>query len=93
MFSYTDVQKLADLALIEVREDEVETFAKEIDAILGYVSEVSRASGEEGVREKQTHRNVVREDVVTNAKGEFTEAIASQFPKRSGDVLEVPKIL
>lgn len=93
MISRDDVKKLADLAHLAVDEGELTTLAHEMDEILAYVSEVTKLAGEEGEREKPALRNVMRDDVVTNAEREYTERIVAQFPDREGDSLRVKKIL
>ena len=94
MLSKTDVQRLADLAHLAVAPDELETVAGEMDAILGYVSEVTKLSNERvKTGEKPLLRNIMRADVVTNTPGQYTEKIAEQFPDREGDALKVKKIL
>ncbi len=89
-----EVAKLAQLARIAVPEHELETLAGEMEAILGYVSDV-RALAEVSAEVPPTYDlvNVLREDVVTNAPGAYTERIVAQFPAREGDLLRVPKIL
>lgn len=94
MISTTDVQKLADLAHVAVAPDELAKIAGEMDAILGYVSEVTKLSGEMAeTSDKPILRNVMREDAVTNTPGQYTEAITAQFPDRDGNALRVKKIL
>jgi aspartyl-tRNA(Asn)/glutamyl-tRNA(Gln) amidotransferase subunit C len=88
-----EIQRLADLAHIAVSADELKTIAGEMDAILGYVSDVTKLSGDTDVAQKHTLRNVMRPDEVTNEVGEYTESIAKQFPDRDGDALRVKKIL
>lgn len=94
MLSTDDVQHLADLAHLAVAPDELLKVAGEMDAILGYVSEVTKLSGDmPATLEKPQLRNVMREDKVTNTSGQYTEAIAKQFPAREGNALKVKKIL
>jgi aspartyl-tRNA(Asn)/glutamyl-tRNA(Gln) amidotransferase subunit C len=93
MISKADVEKLADLALIDVPEKEQEGLAKEMDAILDYVSDVSKLAEGEDAKEAHEHRNIMRDDVVTNKDGEYTDAIVAQFPDRDGPHLRVKKIL
>jgi aspartyl/glutamyl-tRNA(Asn/Gln) amidotransferase C subunit len=94
MITKNDILALAELALIEVTEEECETLASEVGAMVGYVSEIETCSGlQETTPQKQEHRNVMRDDVITNSPREYTEAIVAQFPERSDDRLEVPKIL
>jgi aspartyl-tRNA(Asn)/glutamyl-tRNA(Gln) amidotransferase subunit C len=94
MITKDEVQKLADLAHLAVAPDELERIAGEMDAILGYVSEIDTLSDAEvAPQETLPLRNVMREDVVHNEPGMYTEAITAQFPARDGDLLRVKKIL
>lgn len=93
MITRDEVQKLADLVLIDVPEAELGTIAKEMDAILGYVSEVKELAGEAAERVKPELYNVMRDDEVTNKPHEYTEALLNEVPDRSGDSIRVKKIL
>jgi aspartyl-tRNA(Asn)/glutamyl-tRNA(Gln) amidotransferase subunit C len=88
-----DVQKLADLALIDVAEEELDTVTGEIEAILGYVSEVSTLAGTEAEQQMPVLRNVLREDAEPHESGVYTDSILKQAPDTKGDYLRVKKIL
>ncbi len=92
MISKEDIKNLANLARIGVTEDEIEKMASEVDSILGYVGVVQSFSGAEE-REISNLRNVMRDDVVTNAPDEYKEKILKNAPSREGDYLKVKKIL
>lgn len=93
MITREEIQKLAELSLIDVSEEELDTLAVEIDPILGYVSEVTTLAGDEGVREKPPLYNVMRDDTITNTPRQYTEAILAEAPDRDGDYVRVKKIL
>lgn len=87
-----EIKNLADLARIEVTEPDLVKMTGEIDSILGYVGAVQQFSG--GMeREIPNHRNILRDDEVTNKEGEYTEKILKNAPERDGDYLVVKKIL
>jgi aspartyl-tRNA(Asn)/glutamyl-tRNA(Gln) amidotransferase subunit C len=89
-----EVVKLAKLARIAVPDEELDALAGEIDAILGYVSDVQRiADGSAGIQDSYDLTNVMRDDVVLNQPGEYTERIVAQFPNKEGKLLKVQKIL
>ena len=92
MISTEDIQKLAQLARIDISVDEVESLTTEIDAILGYVGQIQNISATE-VKETPTLRNVMREDIVAHTSGEYTEDILANAPSREGDYVKVKKIL
>jgi aspartyl-tRNA(Asn)/glutamyl-tRNA(Gln) amidotransferase subunit C len=94
MATVEEVKKLAALARLEIKEDELKTFTRELDAILAYVGQLESLdiSIEPG-RTKQPLRNVMREDGEPHESGKYTEAIAKQFPAREGDALSVKQII
>lgn len=94
MISQKDIQKLATLAHLAVSEDELKAFASEMDSILGYVSEIDTlASKEMQSAEKPLLYNVMREDVVTNEPGAYTNDILQNAPETKDGFIRVKKIL
>jgi aspartyl-tRNA(Asn)/glutamyl-tRNA(Gln) amidotransferase subunit C len=92
--SKEDVKKLADLARIEMKEGEMEELSKEMDSILGYVSQVQEVAGE-SVDDVEVGfvRNVMREDENPTEGGTNSKEIITEFPNKEGDFLKVKKIL
>lgn len=89
-----DIEKLAQLARIELTEEEKVKYLKDISAILAYVDQIKGAVAQAGEERKiSEHRNVMRGDEVKNQTGENTETITKEFPGREGDYLKVKKIL
>ena len=92
MITIKDIYHLADLARIKLEEDEAEHITTEIDSILGYVGQIQNSGGDMRPDVPTLH-NVMRDDVVTNEKGQYTEALLHNAPLREGDYLKVKKIL
>ncbi len=92
MISKKDIQDLANLARIDISETEAESLTTEIDSILSYVSQVQNISSDSAM-DNLVLKNVMRDDVVTNTGGEFTETLLSLAPRREGNYLKVKKIL
>jgi aspartyl-tRNA(Asn)/glutamyl-tRNA(Gln) amidotransferase subunit C len=93
-----DVKKLANLARIDMSESEMEEIAKDFDSILAYVDQirkVSASSAKQGLAESEDYflQNVMREDVVTNKTGEYTEKILKNAPDTESGFLKVKQIL
>jgi aspartyl-tRNA(Asn)/glutamyl-tRNA(Gln) amidotransferase subunit C len=93
MLTREEVQKLADLTLIAVSDTELDTLAHELDAVLGYVSDITTFTADAAPFEKPEVYNVMRDDVITTNPGEYTDAIVAEFPNRDGNYLRVKKIL
>jgi aspartyl/glutamyl-tRNA(Asn/Gln) amidotransferase C subunit len=90
-----EVKHLAKLARIELSEKEVESFTKEMSAILAYVSTVQDIVGEDSTANPQVGKrhNVFRKDVVTNEPDQYTNDIMAEMPKTEGRFMVVKKIL
>ena len=92
MLSIKDVEKLAELARIDIPEDEKESLRREVDAILGYVGDIQKVAGQV-VGEVPEHRNILREDANPHLPGEFSKELLEEAPRREGDYVRVKKIL
>ncbi|MEI8339629.1 MAG: Asp-tRNA(Asn)/Glu-tRNA(Gln) amidotransferase subunit GatC [bacterium] len=92
MINVEEVRKLAQLARIDMGEEELAKIAKEIGDILGYVDQIKTVAGE-AEREVSAHHNITRDDNQPNSPGQNTETLAAEFPKREGNLLKVKKIL
>ncbi len=92
MITKEDIKNLADLARIEVSDAEAEGLTGQIDSILGYVGQIKDSTGN-AEREIPRLRNVMREDVVINGDGEYTEKLLNNAPQRDAKFFKVKKIL
>jgi len=88
-----DVQKVAQLARLEIPTEQVKTYTAQLEKILSYVAQLEKVDTD-GI--SPTTRavevvNVTREDCVEPS--ETREEIIDLAPKREGDFFKVPKIL
>jgi aspartyl-tRNA(Asn)/glutamyl-tRNA(Gln) amidotransferase subunit C len=94
-----DVKKLADLARIDMSDEEMEEVAKDFDAILAYVGQVKEVSKIKNIELESKNsddyflHNVMREDEVTNNRGEYRDKIIAEMPETQDDYLKVKQIL
>lgn len=93
-----DVKKLADLARIDMSEKEMVEIAKDFDPILAYVGQIQEMFNlnndiSTAKREDYFLHNVMRDDVVTNNRGEYTEKIIAEMPDTQDGFLRVKQIL
>lgn len=99
MLTREDVNNLANLARISLSEEEKDKLQKDMESILGYVSELQKAptpNDSEVDRQNPENyylKNVMREDDGAFESGLNTETILSQAPKRKGDYFVTKKIL
>ncbi len=85
-----DVHKYANLARIQLTDEEQAKYQKDLEENLGYVTELTKVEteGVEPMTGGTELRNVFRED----APGE-KDVFAPIFPEESNGHLKVPKIL
>jgi aspartyl/glutamyl-tRNA(Asn/Gln) amidotransferase C subunit len=94
-----DIKKLALMARIDMNEDELAGIAKDFDVILayvGHVQDVTKLSNIESLHENPDNyflQNAMREDIVTNIKGEYTKNILADAPDTQDGFLKVKQIL
>lgn len=94
-----EIKKLAVLSRIDMSEEEMEEIAKDFGPILDYVSQVQEASKliDEKFEDKKPENyflhNVIRDDVVTNERGEYTEKVLEEMPDKQDGYLKVKQIL
>ena len=95
MISKDDIKRLANLARIEIKEEEQEELATQIDAILGYVGQVSHVAAKAALRDgfDTQIQNVFREDENPNESGAYSEVLIAEFPNSENGYLKVKKIL
>lgn len=88
-----DIEKLAELARLEIPEEEKETLRAEVDSILEFVGQIKKLTPPELVKEAGAVRNVFREDTDPHPSGKFTEALLAEAPATEDGYLRVKKIL
>ena len=90
---HIDVHYVADLARLELTAEESATFPKQLDAILGYIDQLSELDVE-GI-EPTAHASPVfdriREDVAR--PGLKREEFLQNAPDQANDQLRVPKVI
>lgn len=91
--SRDEVAHLARLARLALTEDELDSFAGQLDAILGHVSQIRAVdvTGVEATDNPLKDVNVFRPDVVEPSLSQ-QEAL-EQSPKAADDRFAVPRIL
>ena len=88
-----DVRKVAQLARLELPEDEVITYADQLQEILGYIEQLQKVdtTGIPPTTRAVEVVNVLREDCAELT--ETREELLDLAPNREGDFFRVPKIL
>lgn len=91
-FTLEDLDTLSRLARIDIATEEREKMLHDMQAILGYVSEINNVEGIQ-VRGEESVYNVVREDVVTSLPGSKTDVILKNAPASKDGYVEVIQVL
>lgn len=88
-----EVKHLAALSRITLTEEEIASFATNMDSILGYVDHVKKLSLGEREAVVPPHPNPLRADEPTHEPGTFSDDIIAAFPKKVGRLALVKRIL
>jgi aspartyl-tRNA(Asn)/glutamyl-tRNA(Gln) amidotransferase subunit C len=101
MISKEEIKKLADLARIEMGEEEMQQLSGEMDAILGYVGQVKSIVEEKDLESPPLVVrgglggviNIMREDKNPTESETYSKELIAEFPKSQDNYLKVKKIL
>ncbi len=92
-----EIKKLADLARIDMSEEEMKEVAKDFESILAYVGQVQEVSGEIIDNDKKPEdyfvRNITREDIAEDMSKERTDKILANAPDTQDGFIKVRKIM
>lgn len=84
MLSKDQVQKIANLARIEISEDEAEKYSTELSDILGFVEKLNEADTEgiEPIAHITGAKNIMRGDKVVEYDDDTKNNIINNFPEK-----------
>lgn len=90
-----EIAHLAALSRIELSDQELENFEKELSSIVAYVSAVSdiAADAADAAPNVGARHNVFRKDEVTNEPDQYTTDLMNEMPDKEGRFMRVQKIL
>lgn len=90
-----EVKHIADLARIELTEEESTRFAREISDVLGYVAQLQEVDTEnvEPISQVTGKVNVFREDEAIDCPAETKEIMAGNYPDSQDGYIKVKQIL
>ncbi len=93
MITTEEIKKLAALTRISISDEELSSFTKDFDAIIGYMNQFEKLDLQKVSEEKPLLRNVMREDRDPHKGGIYTKKLVAQFPKKERDYLSVKQII
>ena len=86
------IEKLAELAKIDIKQDEIESFKKDFESILGYINQIESVDVSDVQIDLMT-KNIARADEVKNNPGGFSEILLDSAPNTENGFVKVKKIL
>ncbi len=94
MLSREEVLKIAELAKIELKDDEVEKFRKDLSAILDFVGELKKAGGPSTSLEASGKglEGIEREDKERGLLEEVGQPLIKQAPETRDGFVVVPEV-
>ncbi|HEY4526400.1 MAG TPA: Asp-tRNA(Asn)/Glu-tRNA(Gln) amidotransferase subunit GatC [Candidatus Paceibacterota bacterium] len=87
-----DVQALAELARIEMPEEELKKLATELPEILAFVDTIQEANVS-NIESDRSLRNVMREDGEPHESGIYTEKLLAQAPAKKDGRFAVKQVI
>lgn len=87
-----DVRKLAELAMLELSEEEITAQANSINSILGYVSMVANVNLE-GISSTINFSNITKEDVADEKVGSHSLIMQNVRQVSKDGFVEVSKVI
>ncbi len=91
-FTEAQLDNLSVLARIDITKEEKPKMLEDMQAILGYISEINEVEGTLA-RGDESVFNVVREDVITHMPGSNTEAVLAEAPTIKNGYVKVEQVL
>ena len=87
------VKHLAELAQLDLTDEEVEKFSNQLTGILQYVDKIKEVELSDDIKRDFKKLNTFREDENSHEAGEHRDAILDAMPKTQNNMLVVKKIL
>ena len=87
-----EIKKLAKLSRLELQESEIDGFVKDLDSILGYISDINEAVVALPEKEAGELRNVMREDGEPHECGKYTDDLLKNAPSAQEGFVKVKQI-
>lgn len=91
-FTELELDNLSKLARIDITKEEKPKMLRDMQAILGYISEINEVKGEM-IRGEEVLFNVVRDDVITRETGSNTNIILAEAPATCDGYVKVEQVL
>ena len=87
------LKKVAEISRLKLSQEELSSFAKELEQILSYFSKIRKMGEGEAAHYGRDLRNSLRNDQARECGKEETEKIVSNFCRKDGRFMAAPKSL
>ncbi len=93
MITRDDIKKIADLAMLSLKEDDIDKFTEQFREILDYMKEIDELdlNNQQAAFHITEMNNVFREDKVKNSLD--NETATSNAPESSEGFFNVPRVI
>jgi aspartyl-tRNA(Asn)/glutamyl-tRNA(Gln) amidotransferase subunit C len=88
-----DIDKLAELARLEISQEEKASLVADFGSIMNYIAQISEVEVPSDLVIEFERTNVMREDIVTTDSGQYTDRIINEMPDHQDGFLKVKQIL
>lgn len=88
-----DIEKLTELARIDITDEEKDEILRNMQDILQFVGEISEAATEEKAIGVSEHRNIMREDDCAHKSGAYAEDLIGSASMTKDEYIKVKSIL
>lgn len=94
MLSNEEIEKIANLARLELNEKEKKMYAEQLSVVFDYVKMLEEVDTEGVIETCQVTglEDVLRDDTVKQCPDEIREKLIAQFPARVEDLLKVKQV-
>jgi aspartyl-tRNA(Asn)/glutamyl-tRNA(Gln) amidotransferase subunit C len=89
-----EIEHLADLARLQIDDEEIEQYGEQMTSILEYVQTLGQLDTDdvEEFAHATSGENAFRADEVKRCENDVREKAIGEFPNREGDLLEVQAV-
>jgi aspartyl-tRNA(Asn)/glutamyl-tRNA(Gln) amidotransferase subunit C len=95
MINKKEIERIAKLARLKLKEEEIEGFSKDLSSIIDYVDMLNEVDvdGIEPLSHIHDVKNVMREDIRANQPQEVIDKLIELAPDKESDSVKVKSIL
>lgn len=93
-FTTEDLNNLATLSRLKLKEEDKPKILEQISSILGYVAEINDIEIKKGQGESKEHINILRDDIINaDASSKNRDNILQNTKERAGDYVKVTQVI